>query len=68
MAAFDMTRPTLSRTSFGTVFTNAMGALATWNDARKTRSALSKLSNRELDDIGLTRGDIQDVGYTHLIR
>lgn len=32
--------------------------LAGWNDARVTRGALSKLSDRELDDIGLCRGDI----------
>lgn len=32
-----------------------------WNDRRVTRNELSKLSDRELDDIGLCRGDIQDV-------
>jgi uncharacterized protein YjiS (DUF1127 family) len=36
-------------------------ALATWNDARLTRNELAKLSDRELDDIGLTRGDIDQV-------
>ncbi|MFN7224834.1 MAG: DUF1127 domain-containing protein [Paracoccaceae bacterium] len=34
-------------------------AVAAWNDARITRKALSKLSDRELDDIGLCRGDIE---------
>lgn len=29
-----------------------------WNDARVTRNMLSRLSSRELDDIGLCRGDI----------
>ena len=29
-----------------------------WNDARLTRKALSKLTARELDDIGLTQADI----------
>ncbi len=29
-----------------------------WNDARRTRNALARLSDRELDDIGLSRGDI----------
>jgi uncharacterized protein YjiS (DUF1127 family) len=29
-----------------------------WNDARSTRNALSQLSDRELEDIGLCRGDI----------
>ena len=29
-----------------------------WNEARRTRAILSKLSAHELEDIGLTRGDI----------
>jgi uncharacterized protein YjiS (DUF1127 family) len=33
-----------------------------WNSARVTRKALSRLSNRELDDIGLCRGDIDQIG------
>ncbi len=32
-----------------------------WNDARMTRIALDKLSDRELDDIGLCRGDIDQI-------
>jgi uncharacterized protein YjiS (DUF1127 family) len=32
-----------------------------WNDVRRTRAVLSKLSDRELHDIGLCRGDIEDV-------
>lgn len=36
-------------------------SLAHWDQARRTRAALSKLSDRELDDIGLTRGDIEMV-------
>ncbi|PYE83865.1 DUF1127 domain-containing protein [Pseudoroseicyclus aestuarii] len=35
--------------------------LGDWNDARVTRRALSRLSARELDDIGLTRFDIEAV-------
>lgn len=35
--------------------------LSVWNDARITRNALGKLSDRELDDIGLCRGDIEDI-------
>ena len=34
----------------------------TWNSSRITRKALSRLSNRELDDIGLCRGDIDLIG------
>jgi uncharacterized protein YjiS (DUF1127 family) len=36
--------------------------LKDWNDARVTRKALSTLSDRELDDIGLCRGDIDHIG------
>lgn len=37
-------------------------AFSAWNDARVTRGALGKLSDRELDDIGLCRGDIEMIG------
>lgn len=40
-------------------FSNFVAAVSAWNDARMTRKALSKLSDRELDDIGLCRGDIE---------
>jgi uncharacterized protein YjiS (DUF1127 family) len=40
---------------------NGFATLANWNDRRMTRSALGKLSDRELDDIGLCRGDIDNV-------
>lgn len=40
-----------------TVFSTVQG----WIDARATRKALHRLSDRELDDIGLTRGDIDRV-------
>ncbi len=42
-------------------FTGIFQALRDWNDARVTRSALNKLSDRELDDIGLTRADIANI-------
>nr|WP_231119286.1 DUF1127 domain-containing protein [Rhodovulum sp. MB263] len=32
--------------------------LQAWDEARRTRNALSRLTDRELDDIGLCRGDI----------
>lgn len=38
-----------------------MGLLTDWNDARVTRNALSRLTDRELDDIGLCRGDIERI-------
>ena len=66
MAAVETTRPA----PFGAITTyraiNALSkaalAFAAWNDARLTRNALAKLSDRELDDIGLCRGDIEFLG------
>ena len=40
---------------------NMLNELANWNDARVTRNALSQLSARELNDIGLVRGDIDRI-------
>ena len=41
---------------------HSIHVLSTWNTRRATRNALHKLSNRELDDIGLCRGDIDLLG------
>ena len=61
MAAFD-TRAGYVSSSFygrvGAVLANVYSAIVDWNDARVTRKALSTLSDRELEDIGLVRGDI----------
>ncbi|TVS06142.1 MAG: DUF1127 domain-containing protein [Rhodobacteraceae bacterium] len=38
-----------------------LATLKTWNDERITRRDLNALTDRELADIGLTRGDINDV-------
>ena len=63
MAAFDTTRPVaaLNTGRFSNAFAQMMGALATWNDARVTRKALSKLTARELEDIGLTYADLDKI-------
>ena len=64
MAAFDTTRPFAaagSASRIGSFFVAAVAAIAAWNDARMTRNSLAKLTDRELDDIGLIRGDIDDV-------
>ena len=66
MAAVQTTRPA----PFGAITTyraiqfasTAFGSVVAWNDARVTRNALGKLTDRELDDIGLCRGDIVDIG------
>jgi uncharacterized protein YjiS (DUF1127 family) len=63
MAAFDTSRPMSSAAgvgSFTKFLASAFGAIANWNDQRVTRNALSKLTNRELDDIGLCRGDLNN--------
>ncbi len=39
-------------------FQRLVASISAWNDARLTRKALSQLSDRQLEDIGLTRGDI----------
>ncbi|WP_425071206.1 DUF1127 domain-containing protein [Sagittula sp. S175] len=64
MSAFDTTRihsHTGSAARIGSMFTAAFGALHHWNDARMTRKSLSSLTDRELEDIGLCRGDIDHV-------
>jgi len=37
--------------------TALFAAVRDWNDARRTASALSRLSANQLDDIGLIQGD-----------
>ena len=45
---------------FGGAFSlgGLLATFATWNDRRITRRELAKLSDRELEDIGLCRADI----------
>ena len=70
MAALDNTR-FASTGSFGlvgrigTFFVSAVNAAVEWNDARVTRNALTGLSDRELEDIGLCRGDIDAIAQGH---
>ncbi|WP_037253513.1 DUF1127 domain-containing protein [Roseobacter sp. SK209-2-6] len=65
MAAFDTTRTTYGSTGLfgriGSLFVSAFAAVVTWNDARVTKNSLESLSDRELADIGLCRGDIEGV-------
>ncbi|MCF8485827.1 MAG: DUF1127 domain-containing protein [Rhodobacteraceae bacterium] len=66
MAAYETSRPA----PFGAIsifravqnISALLSTVANWNDARVTRKALSKLTDRELDDIGLCRGDIEMIG------
>ena len=65
MALYDTTRAPVGATRFtgrlSATFSTLVATLIAWNEARATRNALSRLSDQELDDIGLTRGDIEDV-------
>ena len=63
MASFDNIRPVagLSAGRITSFFVNMFGTVAAWNDARITRNSLSKLTARELEDIGLSYGDIESV-------
>lgn len=62
MAVFDTTTATRG-TAHGAnpvthLFRGVFGSFIQWNDARVTRNALERLTSHELDDIGLTPGDI----------
>ena len=65
MAAFDTTRPAYGAAPVAGqikgLFPALIAKLVAWNDARVTRNALHALTDRELDDIGLSRGDIDVV-------
>ena len=37
---------------------NLIGSIRTWNRVRQTRNELFSLSTRELNDLGISRGDI----------
>ena len=41
-----------------TAVTDLFVAIRDWNDARRTVAALNRLTTDQLDDIGMTRGDI----------
>jgi uncharacterized protein YjiS (DUF1127 family) len=43
------------------VVENVVANVTAWNAARATKAELSALSARELADIGLTRGDINNI-------
>jgi len=65
MAAFASTHtsagfaPVANR--FATVFASPVQAIRDWNNARLTRNVLGGLTDRELNDIGLIRNDIETV-------
>lgn len=62
MAIFEPTRPAPfgAETTYNIVrrLESVWGMISHWNQTRKTVSSLSSLSDHELEDIGLSRGDI----------
>lgn len=68
MAAFEHTRPRQTGDGIVAIFSRFYGIFAHWAEARQTREALYRLSDRELDDIGLTRGEIEQVSQGHYRR
>ncbi len=60
MTTIDASRQVHSAHSGGFIL-SAINALIAWNDNRVTRKALSTLTDRELDDIGLCRGDLEEI-------
>ncbi|WP_294926486.1 DUF1127 domain-containing protein [uncultured Paracoccus sp.] len=48
-------------TGFGGIVARTATMVAAWHNARITRRELNALSDRELSDIGLSRGDIERV-------
>lgn len=65
MALLDFSRSPSRSVASGDRFhgfvSTMIASVAAWNDARRTRDALSQLSSHELDDIGLSRGDIDRI-------
>ena len=66
MAAYESSRaaPLCAVSIFRSVqmFSGVFATVSAWNDARVTRKALGRLSDRELDDIGLCRAEVNMIG------
>ncbi|MBZ0122893.1 MAG: DUF1127 domain-containing protein [Roseovarius sp.] len=62
MAVMDIARTASPARVSGGVF-SIFSRLVAWYEAYRTRKVLSALSDRELDDIGLTRGDVERLNF-----
>lgn len=60
MSTMEMSRGFAAR-GLGNVVGSCLTMLSAWNDARVTRQELNRLSDRELADIGVCRGDIERI-------
>lgn len=67
MAYFDQHRPA-GTGLLGRAIARTIADLAAWREARATRAALSKLTDRELYDIGLSRADLDEMTAPDLRR
>ncbi|MBK4217730.1 DUF1127 domain-containing protein [Paracoccus caeni] len=61
MSTIETNRSEFAVGGVGNVVAKLFSLLTVWNDTRVTRRELSRLSDRELDDIGLVRGDIERI-------
>ena len=61
MAFTSNARPVAGYGRSSAVFHRLTEAFAAWDERRQTRKALSRLTEEQLHDIGLTRGDIDDI-------
>lgn len=65
MAVTQTSRNFANGTPFGSRFflnvVNVFSTLVDWNNERVTRATLNRLTDRELDDIGLNRADLNRV-------
>lgn len=65
MAAIETTRTHAAAGIVGHTVAKFIGQVMAWFEVRSTRRALMQLSDRELDDIGLSRGDVSRIGIYH---
>lgn len=63
MAAIENTRPISGGHHIWGRIQSILSAIAAWNDARATRKALEQLTDRQLEDIGLLRGEIDQIRF-----
>lgn len=59
MAIYESYRSVPGQDLLPKTWVRAIAAVIEWHEARLTRQALSKLTPEILDDIGLSRGDIE---------
>lgn len=66
MALYDTSRAAHANIPLNGYIAAFVSRVAAWNEARQTRKTLSTLTSRELDDIGLMRGDIEAIANRNL--